>query len=923
MFTPSLLNMTIRHKCVVVLYFSLALFIIPGCGHAPQKQKFTIGFSQCVGGLWRDMMLEEMKRELSFHQNITLIYKQAEGDTRLQVDQVEELLSRKIDLLIISPNEAEPLTPVVEKAIQKGIPVIVTDRKIASSLYTSYVGCDNYQIGRMAGEYAINLLKGKGTIIELTTLPGSSPAIQRHKGFADAITNAPSVHLLREINGEWLKQNENDTVATILRQYPDADLIFAHNDFLALRIANLYKNKGLKKPRIIGVDGLRGKGEGMQLVSDKTIIATMLYPTGGEEAIRTALKILNKQSFEKETLLQTTVIDSANVRIMQLQADKTATQQEQIERQQIMLQEQKKIYNTQSTFVYILVWSLLLSILLGGFAFYSQWEKRKMNRKLQAQKKQLEIMSAEAYAANEAKVNFFTNISHEFRTPLTLILGPLEELLANVKNQYNTTQSLSLIQKNVFRLLRLVNQLMDFRKIELEKMKLKASENDLVAFAAEIIQSYVKIAQKREIDLRLFTHERQLNIWIDVNMLDKVIFNLLSNAFKFTEDRGFIHVSIFRDKNTNEAVIKVEDNGVGMSKEALKHLFEVFYQGDYENYKGSGLGLALSRELIQMHHGSIGVTSEKWKGTSFEIRLPLGNAHLQKEELTEGATGKAGHYEDDRIYTSELEIQPMTEGKTREKGIEKEYTILIVEDNADLRHFLANQLNGEYEILEAHDGQSAMQQAFNNIPDLIICDLVIPGKDGMALTGLFKTDIRTSHIPVILLTAKTSIEKQIEGMKNKADAYITKPFNVLFLLQTVKSLLTNRARLKEHFTSGMPSELKTQTIGKLDRQFINKFTSFVEANLSNEKLNVDEICKAMGISKGLLYKKIKAILQVNVNDYILTVRLQKAKYFLQHEELSISEISYKVGFSSPAYFTTVFKAKSGITPSEFKNNKLK
>jgi len=874
-----------------------------------------------VGGHWREIMLEEMKRELSFHPDITLLYKQAGGNTQLQIKQVKEFLSQRIDLLIISPNEAQPLTPAVEEAYKKGIPVIVIDRKIASGLYTSFVGSDNYEIGRMAGEYAVNLLKGKGNILEITILPGSSPAIQRHKGFTDAIKKTSSLNLLAEINGEWLKQNENDKVAAIINQYPVVDLIFARNDYLSLKIANLYKGKGINKPPIIGVDGLPGKGEGMQLVSDKVITATLLYPTGGEEAIRTALKILHKQNYQQENLLQTTVIDSTNVRIMQLQADKTTTQQDQIERQQNMLQKQKKIYNNQRTFVYILVCSLLLSIILGGLAFYSQWEKRKINKKLQEQKTQLEKMSAKAQVASEAKVNFFTNISHEFRTPLTLILGPLEELLSNVKNQYNTTQSLSLIQKNVFRLLRLVNQLMDFRKIEVDKMKLKASEMDLIAFVSEIVKSYKTIAQKRSIDLRLFTNERQLNVWMDVNMLDKVIFNLLSNAFKFTKDNGIIHVTITKSENGNEAVIKVEDNGVGMSKDALEHSFEVFYQGDYENYKGSGLGLALSKELIQLHKGTITVSSEKWKGTTFEIGLPLGNAHLAKEEIREGDTGQVVLYEYDKIYTSEFEAQPTLKHEITEKVIDKEHSILIVEDNEDLRHFLTNKLNEEYEILEADNGQSAMQKAFDNIPDLIICDLVIPGKDGMALTNLFKNDIRTSHIPVVLLTAKTSIEQQIEGMKNKADVYITKPFNVVFLLQTIKSLLTNRARLKEHFTTELSSGLKTQTVSKLDKKFISEFSALVESNLSNEEFKVDEVCKTMGVSKGLLYKKVKALLNMNVNDYILSTRLQKAKYLLLHEGFSISEISYKVGFSSPAYFTSVFKSKVGMTPSEFKGDK--
>ncbi|HKG68023.1 MAG TPA: ATP-binding protein, partial [Segetibacter sp.] len=687
----------------------------------------------------------------------------------------------------------------------------------------------------------------------------------------------------------------------------------------------VYKNKGLRKPKIIGVDGLPCNGCGMQFVSEKLITATMLYPTGGDEAIRIALKILNGEDFKKDNILQTTVLDSANVRVMQLQASKVISQQESIERQQKMLEEQSRIYNNQRTLLYILVSSLVLALTSGGFVFYSLRENRKMNKKLQLQnleisdqKNKLEEMSAKAQAANEAKVNFFTNISHEFRTPLTLILAPLEELLANSKNLYNQIQNLNLIHKNVIRLLRLVNQLMDFRKIEVDKMRLRASENDLVSFVSEIMRSYKSIAQKRNVDLRMITHERHLNVWFDVNMLDKVIFNLLSNAFKFTKDGGYIHVYINKSENNESAIIKVEDNGIGMATDVVCNVFELFYQGEYENHKGSGLGLALSKDLIKLHKGLISVSSEKSKGTTFEIKLPLGNVHLAKQDLTEITTTPFVLYEDEKVYTTDLETEQIATNGI--EGIKKdnEYSILIIEDNEELRSFLKNKLSVDYEILEADNGQSALQQGFDTVPDLIILDVVIPGKDGMALVNIFKTDIRTSHIPIVLLTGKTNIEQQIEGMKNMADVYVTKPFNVQFLEQTIKSLLSNRAMLKQHFTSEMPSNLKTQTISKIDRKFVNEFTSLVESNLSNEEFSVEDICKSLGISRVQLYRKVKALLNINVNDYILNTRLQKAKYFLQHEEYSISEIAYNVGFSSPAYFSTVFKSKFGVTPKAFK-----
>ena len=898
-------------------------FFLTGCSIKDESREFIIGFSQCVeSDVWRKTMLEEMKRELSYHPDVNFIYRQADGNSQRQIAQVQELLQNNIDLLIISPNEAEPLTPIVEKTFRKGIPVIVVDRKISTSLYSAYVGGDNYGIGKMAAQYAAKLLNEKGQIIEVTGLPKSTPTMERHKGFLDGLKNYPAITIAKEINGEWLKEVAQARLSALPEEALKANLVFAHNDRMALAAHEVYKSRGISPPKIIGVDGLSANG--LQLVSHKAISATMLYPTGGQEAIRIAFQILNGRSVEKENILQTTVIDSSNVRIMQLQAAKTTSQQLQIERQQANLAHLKTIYNNQRTFLYILISSLVIVLTLGGIVFYSLKENRKINKKLQAQneeilkqKKELEEMSVKARAANDAKLAFFTNISHEFRTPLTLILAPLEELMANTKNVSNQKQNLNLIHKNVFRLLRLVNQLMDFRKIEVDKMRLQASENDLISFVSEILQAYQSIAHKRNIDLRLITNESNLMVWFDVNMLDKVLFNLLSNAFKFTKDGGFVHVYLTKKDNKN-VLIKVEDNGSGMTEEAVRNAFTLFYQGDYENSKGSGLGLALSKELIKLHKGSISLKSEKAKGTSFEVQLPLGKDHLEKEDLAEAETTPYVFYEDVKVYTTDLQAGSTQRTEIEGMKIEKEYSILVIEDNADLRGFIKNRLSSEYEILEAEDGSTALQQAFDNVPDLIIADVVIPEKNGMSLVNIFKSDVRTSHIPVILLSGQTNIEHQIEGMKNMADVYMTKPFNVLFLEQTIKSLIANRSKLKNHFTAELPSNLKTQTLGKIDRKFISEFTSLVEINLSNEDFSVEEIAKNLGVSRVQLYRKVKALLNVNVNDYILNTRLQKAKYLLQYEESTISEVAYAVGFSSPAYFSTVFKSKFGVTPKTFK-----
>ncbi|MEJ6979635.1 substrate-binding domain-containing protein [Pedobacter sp. P351] len=892
----------------------------------PEKKDLIIGFSQCVGSdQWRKTMLEEMKRELIFHSEITLLYEDANNNSKLQIEQVKSLLDKKIDLLIISPNEAKPLTPIVEEAFKNGIPVVVIDRKTSSSLYTAYIGANNFEIGRMAGKYLVNSLKEKGNIVEVMGLPGSSPAIERQRGFYEAVKDYPKIQIVQQVYGNWLINKAQKE----LEKIPDIniDAVFAHNDQMALgAFKALQKTKASKKIKIVGVDALPNNGQ--KLVADNILAASMLYPTGGKEAIRTALAILNNEPFEKENILKTVAIDSSNVQLMKMQSDKINNQQEDIEKQQDMLDEQKVVYKNQQVILNILVFSLVLALVFGGIAFIALTENWKNNKKLELKnveilehQQQLLEMSAKAKVASEAKFNFFTNISHEFRTPLTLILSPLEELIADPKISFSVRDHLQLINRNVIRLLRMVNQLIDFRKIEYDGMKIKASENNFVEFVKEIMDSFNDIAIKRKIDLRLMTPAKEIKLWYDVNMLDKVLFNLLSNAFKFTKDGGKITVSIKKNEETQQIELSVQDNGVGMNEEDSQHAFDLFYQGKADPSKGSGLGLALSKEIIQLHKGQILAESKPGFGTIFTCVLPTGSSHLSDEEKFEKADDSYKTYDNIKIFTTDLQTtsSPVTENSLN--GAPKEFSLLIIEDNEDMQGFLKKMLSDEYEVFTASDGTSGINEAFEKVPDLIVSDIVLPNQSGIELTQLLKNDVRTSHIPIILLTAKGSQEQQIEGIKTMADAYITKPFNLKYLNATIKNLLYNRNLLKSRFTSELPSYNKNNISNKLDKKFLNEFSGIVENNLSNENFSVDDICKSIGISRVQLYRKVKALLDCNITDYILSRRLQQAKYLLLNEDLTISEITYKVGFASPTYFSTVFKAHYECTPTEYRRKK--
>jgi signal transduction histidine kinase/DNA-binding response OmpR family regulator len=579
------------------------------------------------------------------------------------------------------------------------------------------------------------------------------------------------------------------------------------------------------------------------------------------------------------------------------------------------------IHKRQKTITYIILGALVIVIILGGLTLLSLQEKQLANVDLQdkneeilAQRNQIQTMAEKAEEATQAKLKFFTNISHEFRTPLTLILGPTEEWLAKNNGVSKELRSdLALIQTNANRLLRLVNQLLDFRKIENGSMELRAVQYDLVQFVTNLSKSFERLAKSRNIYFAINSNVKAVNIWFDMDKLDKVIFNLLSNAFKFTPDNGKITISIVSEALDNCVRIIVEDNGRGMNAADFERIFDRFFQVDNFNDVGSGLGLALSKELILLHKGDITVKSEKWKGTRFEVSLPYGNEHLTTAQMQGNPT--------EELFVSEGFVQenPMAESAETATN-DKKYTILLIEDNADVRAFLRSRLGGEYDFMEEVNGNLGLSKAYELVPDLIICDVMLPGKDGLDITQKLKSDFRTSHIPIILLTALSSIEKQIEGTQVGADAYFSKPFNMVLLTERIRTLLRNRQILRERYISEIDKVVYDNSENKLDKKFINDFVSMMENNFNKSEFQVNDMCKEMGVSRVQLYRKVKALLDCSVNDYLQDVRLKKARYLLRESNEPIQEIAMKVGFTSQGYFASSFKAKFQITPTEYRNN---
>ncbi|MHB1922672.1 MAG: substrate-binding domain-containing protein [Chitinophagaceae bacterium] len=894
------------------------------------KNQFRIGFSQCTGeDGWRRSQLEEMRMELAFHPNITFLYKDAHGNSQKQVQQIHELLASHIDALIVSPNEAAPLTPIVNEVYQMGIPVIVVDRKTNSSLYSAFVGADNQEIGFLAGQYIAHILQGKGNIVEIQGLPGSTPAIERHEGFIRAIKNYPGLHILEELHTDWTEITASQQLERTKTIASQANLVFAHNDIMAHAAYKMYRLWGLKsRVKFIGVDAQPGPKLGISMVSRGILTATVLYPTGGKEAIRIAVKALHKQFFGKNILLRTLVIDSSNVGLMKLQTDKLLSQEKDIERQQKLISAQAKIYQNQKNFLFILLITLIIAMLLGSIAYFSFRRNKRITKSLKLKNNEILFQqnviieySNKAKVATEAKLDFFTNISHELRTPLTLIFGAIEEISENKRDAPIFKNQILLIRKNAARLFRMVNQLIDYRKVEVEKMKLIATENDMVGFLEEIIGSFKGLAQKRNIDLQFKPATSKIPMWFDGYMIDMVFFNLITNALKFTEDYGRIYVSIRYGDDKKNVIIDFDDTGSGISPHEAEHIFDLFYQGKNSMRKGFGLGLPLAKEFIRLHHGSISLVNKKQPGAIFSVVLPVGKDYLLPEEVKE-QTATVNH--DREFYNSDDLLYDHTEFAIYDQNnskIIRDLSILIIEDNEELLNFLGNRLGKNFEVHLEKDGNSGIKCAFECIPDLIICDIGLPSKDGLNLTQMLKSNIRTSHIPVILLTAHAREEQQIQGIQAMADYYIVKPFSLNFLEVVIKTLIKNRETLREHYSSDCNLEIKQEGPGKLDRRFLNELNAFIDERISDEKLNVEEICKNMGISRIPLYRKVKALLGCSVNDFILNKRLTKAKFILSQEGDSIATVAYKVGFSTPSYFSTAFKKKFNISPKEFKEMK--
>jgi len=879
--------------------------------------RYRIGVSQCSDDEWRHKMNNEIVREALFYDGVEVEIRTAKDNNRNQIADIKYFIDKKVDLLIVAPNEAAAITPVVEKAYRQGIPVVVIDRKILSDKYTAFVGADNYEIGKDVGQYILNRLHGKGKVLEITGLEGSTPAMERHKGLTDVLKEEPGIEITASVDGAWLQSVAGEKMDSVFQTNKNIDLVFAQNDRMAIGAYLSARQQQLEKEMLfVGIDALPGKEYGVEQIINGVLDATFIYPTGGDKVVQVAMDILEKRPYERDTKLSTALVDKTNAWVMQLQTDHITEQDGKIERLNNQVNEYLSRYSAQTMFLYACLIILLLFAALLAIIVRAYWTKNRMNMELSRQKKKLEeqrdqliSLSKQLEEATHAKLVFFTNVSHDFRTPLTLVADPVEQLLEDKALTPRQQSLLKVVHKNVHILLRLVNQILDFRKYENDKLELVRANMNLRVQLQEWSHSFQTLALKKHIHFVLEVNDDRADylMAVDAEKMERVYFNLLSNAFKFTPENGTITVTLStltKEEGGRYARLVVADTGSGISVQHIRHIFDRFYQIDV-NHAGSGIGLALAKAFVELHGGEITADSVEGKGTVFTVDIPMTVVEEPSADLVQ----------EPRI-TQQTVVEELEDMETEEQiPDENKECILIIDDNADVRDYVKSLLKEEYTVIEAPDGRAGLKKAMKYVPDAIICDVMMPVMDGLECCRKLKTELQTSHIPVMLLTACSLDEQRIQGFECGADSYISKPFNSKLLLVRLRNLMDNHKRLKQFF--GDKTTLSKESVSDVDKGFVDRFRELIEENLADSELSVEDLGGKMGLSRVQLYRKIKALTNYSPNELVRIARLKKAASLLASSEKTISEITYEVGFTSPSYFTKCYKEYFGESPTDF------
>lgn len=914
--------------------------LLAGCG---SEKKYKIGVSQCSQDDWRVNMNSEIMREAMFHDDVEIEIRSADDSNEKQISDIRYFADNGFDIIIAAPNEAEPVTPVIDEVMARDIPVVVFDRNVTGDNYTAYQGADNDSIGLQAAQYVNSLTGGNAKVIEIQGNPGSTPTAGRHAGFSRGIGAYEGISVVGTGCGNWNYDRAVVVADSLLRLHPDASVVYAHNDRMAVAASDVAARLGLH-PYIIGIDA--APEIGMKAVAEGKIDATFLYPTDGYRLVRTALAILKGEPYSRVTCLPaTSAVDRSNADILMLQNESLKEETDKIKVLKSQVDRYWDRHNLQTALLYSLVAILVLLFVFLFLFLRAFWQKQRQQKLLEEKNSELErqrdmekSLNLQLQEATQAKLMFFTNVSHDLRTPLTLIAEPVRQLKGATHLTPQQSTLVRIADKNVKILQRLINQILDFRKYENGKLDLNLSEVDLCRLVDEWTDAFNDVARRRHMRLTVeCPSERPAHVALDVEKIERVFFNLLSNAFKYTPDNGDIKVvTTFTDSYIS---LSISDTGRGISAEDMKSIFDRFYQVDKVHPNGSGIGLSLAKAFVELHAGTISVESEPGKGSVFTVRLPIRHVADRAEAVSSGIT--------DRDVTSELSrvdapVLPVPADDT-EVDEEDKPLLLVIDDNEDIQQLVAGIMGEHYRVMTAANGADGVRMAAKYVPDLVISDVMMPVMDGMECCRRIKAEVSTSHIPVLMLTACSMDEQRVEGYDSGADGYVSKPFNSEVLRARCESLIRNRRLIRDLWRNesaisakrdgtskgkdtegngaGRPANIPAA--GEIDNDFYNRFLGIFRERMADPDINIDSLAADMGLGRSQFYRKIKALTNFSPVELIRKLRLQEARNQLLTTEKTVSEIAYGIGFSTPAYFTKCYREAFGETPSETRTNLTK
>lgn len=909
-------------SAVTALVLTAAVSLcLASCRGKEAHKRFVVGVSQCSEDTWRDKLNEELRIAATYY-DVDLQIKSANDDVRLQTEQIDRFVEQGVDLLVVAPGQVS-ISPAIDKAYEKGIPVIIFDRRTRSNKYTAYIGADNHDIGASMAEFMANANTAGTKVVELCGLSSSSPAIERDAGFDSVAAHRPNIDIVKKVYADWTEEGAYHVMDSLLSTpYPAFNCLFAHNDRMAMGARRAVVKHGIdpKTIKLCGIDAMPQHGGGMQLVAEGKLFASSIYPTRGDEVMRLAMKILTHKPYDRENRLSSALVTEANARVLLMQNDETTRQQGHLSELRNRVDKTVSDFKTQRIYLLIMLSALLLLALAYVYVVNANRAKARMNRQLADSVEQQRQMTKHIEELTHTQLQFFTNISHELRTPLTLIAGPTEQLLEDKTVQGTHRRMLQMVERNTKILIQLVSEILDFRKVQNNKAVLKLNRFNLGETLRLWADDFGAVTSRKGIKVQVDApaDAAQATIIADRDKLARVFFNLMSNAVKYTPKDGTITITL-RHNGGSFFFTMNNDSVKTISKDDLPHIFERFYQPK-GSIGGTGIGLALVKANVDLHHGSISATSTQEEGTTFSITLPDTqegyDPDADKDNNKDNSTKAEQGYVDDSYAPANVEAAEKAERITNAEDFDADRPlVLIIDDNNGMRAYLRSILQDHYNVSEAVNGQQGLERARREVPKLVVCDVMMPVMDGLEFTRRLKADTATSHIPVILLTARSLSEQREEGYGTGADSYLTKPFTGSLLLARIDNLIHSRTLLRSLFSgNSKEEEEEEERLGVQDQTFVTRLREVIRDNMGDSDFSVERIGEEIGLSRVQLYRKVKALTGQTPVELLRKARLERSRRLIEKTEKSVSEIAYEVGFTSPSYFNKCFKDEFGISP---------